>query len=87
MLERGWALEFAREWIESWNSHDLERILAHYTADFEMSSPLIVERLGGEDGILKGKTAARFRLKTARRRSRGRTVSERSRWLKYSLSP
>ncbi len=57
MLERGWALEFAREWIESWNSHDLERILAHYTEDFEMSSPLIVERLGGEDGILKGKTA------------------------------
>ena len=57
MLERSWALEFAQEWIASWNSHDLDRILSHYTEDFEMSSPLIVERLGREDGVLKGKTA------------------------------
>ena len=27
---------FAAEWIAAWNSHDLERILAHYTDDFEM---------------------------------------------------
>ena len=55
MLERSWALEFAEEWVASWNSHDLERILSHYTEDFEMSSPLIVERLGREEGVLKGK--------------------------------
>ena len=57
MFARGWALEFARDWIDSWNSHDLDRILAHYTEDFEMSSPFIVERLGREDGNLNGKTA------------------------------
>ena len=57
MLERSWALEFAQKWIASWNSHDLDSILSHYTEDFEMSSPLIVERLGREDGVLKGKTA------------------------------
>ena len=57
MFAPGWALEFARHWIESWNSHDLDRVLAHYTEDFEMSSPFIVERLGREDGILKGKAA------------------------------
>jgi ketosteroid isomerase-like protein len=57
MLERSWALQFAQEWIASWNAHDLDRILSHYTEDFEMSSPLIVERLGREDGVLKGKTA------------------------------
>lgn len=57
MLERSWALQFAQEWIASWNAHDLDRILSHYTEDVEMSSPLIVERLGREDGVLKGKTA------------------------------
>ncbi|MCI0779982.1 MAG: nuclear transport factor 2 family protein [Chloroflexi bacterium] len=35
----------------------MDRILAHYAEDFEMTSPLIVERFGREDGILKGKTA------------------------------
>lgn len=40
MIDREWALEFARDWIESWNSHDMDRILSHYTDDFEMSSPL-----------------------------------------------
>ena len=35
----------------------MERILAHYADDFEMTSPLIAERIGREDGILKGKTA------------------------------
>jgi hypothetical protein len=56
MIDREWALEFAREWVESWNSHDLKRILSHYSEDFEMSSPLIVERLGHPEGVLKGKT-------------------------------
>jgi hypothetical protein len=53
------ALSFANEWIAAWNSHDLERILSHYTEDFEMASPLIVERLGEPSGVLKGKTAIR----------------------------
>jgi ketosteroid isomerase-like protein len=54
MIERQWALNFAREWIEAWNSHDLERIFSHYTEDFEMTSPLIVERMCEPTGTLKG---------------------------------
>lgn len=57
MLEQNWALQFAQAWIAAWNAHDLDKILSHYTEDFEMSSPLIIERLGCEDGVLKGKTA------------------------------
>lgn len=57
MLEPAWALEFAREWIAAWNAHDMERILAHYTDDFTMASPLIVERLGHPEGTLTGKAA------------------------------
>lgn len=57
MLNRDWAVEFAREWIDAWNAHDLERILAHYADDFVMSSPLIVERQGLPSGTIAGKRA------------------------------
>jgi hypothetical protein len=50
---------FAEDWIAAWNSHDLERILSHYTDDFEMSSPVIVEFMGEPSGMLKGKVAVR----------------------------
>ena len=50
---------FADHWIESWNSHDLEKILSHYTDDFEMSSPVIIETMGEPSGILKGKEIIR----------------------------
>jgi ketosteroid isomerase-like protein len=59
MIECAWAEEFARDWVESWNSHDLERVLAHYADDFEMTSPLIVERFDIADGKLEGKDAVR----------------------------
>lgn len=56
MLDRAWAREFARDWIDAWNSHDLDRILSHYSEDFEMSSPLIIERMGLSSGKLAGKS-------------------------------
>jgi hypothetical protein len=37
----------------------MERILSHYSDDFEMASPLIVERMGERSGVLKGKAAVR----------------------------
>ena len=46
---------FAKEWIESWNSHDLDKILQHYTEDFEITTPMIKVALGIETGTLKGK--------------------------------
>ena len=45
MFDREAANLFAADWIDAWNSHDLERILGHYSDDFEMCSPLIVERM------------------------------------------
>lgn len=46
---------FAHEWIESWNSHDLNRILDHYCDDFEITTPMIKVALDIESGSLKGK--------------------------------
>lgn len=60
IIEKEWARRFAEEWVAAWNSHDLERILSHYTDDFEMCSPLIVERMHEPSGILRGKAAVRL---------------------------
>ena len=57
MLEKGFAERFAAEWIAAWNAHDLERILAHYEDDFEMTSPVIISLAGEPSGKLKGKKA------------------------------
>lgn len=57
MIDLAWAKHFAAEWIDAWNAHDLERILAHYTDDFEMTSPFIIQRMQEASGTLKGKAA------------------------------
>ena len=48
-----------REWISAWNSHDLQRILALYAEDAEMTSDRI-QALGLEaSGTLRGKERIR----------------------------
>ena len=59
IIERQFAERFAEEWIDAWNSHDLDRILAHYADDFEFSSPKIVELMNDRTGTLTGKDAIR----------------------------
>ena len=57
MITREFADHFAQAWIDAWNSHDLERILSHYTDAFEMSSPYIAQIAGEPSGVLKGRAA------------------------------
>lgn len=56
-MTHAYALKFAQDWIDSWNSRDLQRILALYTDEFAMSSPLIAQLTGETSGTLKGKDA------------------------------
>ncbi len=48
---------FAHAWIESWNSHNLEDILSHYSEDIEITTPMIKLAAGIDSGTLKGKKA------------------------------
>ncbi len=57
MFSKDFTDNFAAEWIEAWNSHDLNQILSHYSDDFEMSSPYITQIVGEPSGTLKGKDA------------------------------
>lgn len=57
MITRAFAEQFAQAWIDAWNSHDLARILDHYSDDFVMSSPRIAVVAGEPSGVLAGKAA------------------------------
>ena len=53
------AAQFADEWIAAWNSHDLDRILSHYSEDVEFSGPFVTRVTGEASGVLKGKENVR----------------------------
>jgi hypothetical protein len=55
MIDNEFADKFAKSWINAWNAHDLDKILAHYNEDFEMHSPIIMQLMGDPTGRLKGK--------------------------------
>ena len=55
MIDERFAEHFAADWIDSWNSHDLSRILSHYAENFEMTSPVIIQQVGEPSGRLNGK--------------------------------
>lgn len=59
MIDAAFAARFAEEWIQAWNSHDLDRVLSHYADTFEMVSPVIVQITGESSGRLIGKPAVR----------------------------
>ena len=49
------AQHIAQEWVDVWNSRDLDRILTHYADPLEFTSPLVVKRLGRDDGTIRSK--------------------------------
>lgn len=59
ILDRAAARTLATTWIAAWNSGDLEQVFSLYDDDFEMRSPLIIERGFSADGVLRGKAAIR----------------------------
>ena len=53
------AREFAASWYAAWNAHDIDRIMAHYAAGIEHSSPFIKRYNGTDDTSLRGAAAVR----------------------------
>ncbi len=51
------AKSFAKDWEAGWNSHDLDRILAHYHEDIVFRSRKAIPITGG--GLIHGKAALR----------------------------
>lgn len=58
-MELDEAERFAREWVVGWNSHDLDRILAHYADGVVFTSPTAARLAPDTGGVLRGKPALR----------------------------
>jgi ketosteroid isomerase-like protein len=75
ILSESEADAFVAEWMEAWNSHDLDRILEHYADDVEYSSPFIAQMAEpggpGADGRLDGKAVVRAYFAAALERNAG----------------
>jgi ketosteroid isomerase-like protein len=54
MISIDQAQKFGQEWLNAWNSHDLDRILSHYADDFQMTSPFIVTMMNEPTGTING---------------------------------
>ena len=50
---------FAEDWVDAWNSHDLDRILVHYSDDVRFVSPVVGELAGEPGGVISRKPALR----------------------------
>lgn len=53
------AWRFAHDWIQSWNAHDLDRILSHYAADVVLHSPVAARLIPESSGEIRGIDALR----------------------------
>ncbi|PSR57199.1 nuclear transport factor 2 family protein [Adhaeribacter arboris] len=59
MLTFDFAQKFAREWIASWNAHDLNAVLAYYSADFVIETPMTLLMKPNSQGKLANKEAVK----------------------------
>ncbi|MEO5777278.1 MAG: nuclear transport factor 2 family protein [Flavobacterium sp.] len=59
MITKEIAGAFAKEWVDAWNSHDIEKILSQYSEDFTIESPMAVKLYPQSKGIVKGKSEVR----------------------------
>jgi hypothetical protein len=53
------AMTIAQGWVAAWNSHDIDRILSHYSDSIELTSPLVSSVLGAGNNVVIGKPALR----------------------------
>lgn len=53
------ARRFADEWLQAWNSHDLDAIMSHYAPDVVLTSPAAAKLLNVATGTIHGREALR----------------------------
>jgi ketosteroid isomerase-like protein len=59
------ALAWGRRWVDDWNRHDVEAVIAHFADDVEFRSPVITQVTGDPSGVVQGKDALRAYWTTA----------------------
>jgi len=59
MLTETQAREFARDWIQAWNSHNLDAIMSYYAPEVVLVSPLAAKIMNSRSGTVEGHQALR----------------------------
>ena len=57
--------QFADDWVQAWNAHDVEAVLRHFADDVVFTSPVAARVLPESGGVVRGKTALRRYWTTA----------------------
>ena len=55
MIDRAQGLAVAQEWLDAWNAHDPDRVVAHFTDDVIVRSPVAGQLRPESHGELRGK--------------------------------
>ena len=55
MIDRAQALAVAQEWLDAWNAHDPQKVVAHFVDDVVVRSPVAGQLRPGSNGELRGK--------------------------------
>jgi hypothetical protein len=55
MIDRAHALAVAQEWLDAWNAHDPQKVVAHFADDVVVRSPVARQLRPGSNGELRGK--------------------------------
>lgn len=55
MIDRAQALAVAQEWLDAWNAHDPQSVVAHFADDVVVRSPVAAQLRPGSNGELLGK--------------------------------
>jgi hypothetical protein len=58
-MEAARAHEFAQDWVDAWNRHDIDAVLAHFADEVTFTSPVAARIVEGSDGVIRGKAALR----------------------------
>jgi len=61
MISKEKAQELVQDWIEIWNSNNIDDILSHYRDDVVFTSPFVVKLLGDNFRTYKSPFIARAR--------------------------
>lgn len=54
-----WVESFTTEWVQAWNTHDLDRLLSHFRDDVVFTSPVGDQVIPGSGGVFEGVGALR----------------------------
>ncbi|WP_407429445.1 nuclear transport factor 2 family protein [Arcticibacter sp.] len=57
--------EFAQHWLKSWNDHNIEAVLSHFSDDVQVTTPMIKIATGRRENTLHGKESLREYWSTA----------------------